>query len=519
MAKKSIWFISSFLCGVFLSSHYNSFSLNSSLVLFLIFLNVILFFVFPLKRRFVPLLIISFILGFLYPSLFQKINEKHILDYFAENNIALEYKGRINSLPLQKTSHQELKVEILSLTKFPEETISTTALVKAPPGNELFYGETIAFSAIPKKPEVFSTDSGKTFDYPHYLEKDGIFYLMKTSSVESLAPPKKNILFYLYKLKQSFLKKIYKELPRPQSSLLAGVLLGEKTALGTAVEESFRDTGLMHIVVLSGYNVSLVIMAIMILLAPLPLSVRSLLASLGIITFALLVGAGPTVIRASIMAFFIVLGTLLGRDYHVERGLLLAGFLMVLYNPLTLYFDLSFQLSFLATYGLIIFPPLLEKYFLWVPQFLYFRESLIATISAQIMVIPLIMYTMGNVSLISPIVNMLVLFMVPIVMLLGFIMVISSFIFPFITSFFSFLSLIGLSYILFLVDFFSKIPLAHTEIPAFPFWILVFLYSMIFFCYQEKQIYKIKMIMLYFSHGKTYYYDFWKIRKWKEQYR
>jgi len=272
---------------------------------------------------------------------------------------------------------------------------------------------------------------------------------------------------------------MYRYIHEPKSGLLAGILFGEKSALDDKMERDFRTVGLMHIVVLSGYNVSLVIQVFSKTLRFLPLAIRSALSVLAIAAFAILVGAGPTVIRASIMAVFIVLAGFTHRRYHITRALFIAGICMVIWNPKILYFDISFQLSFLATYGLIVFAPYFEKKFSFLPKSFAIRDSAIATISAQIIVMPLIIYSIGEFSLISPVVNVLVLFAVPMAMLFGFLTGVIGLISGALATVLSVVASYLLAYQLWIVSLFANIPFATIVFPKFHWLIMLFMYGLI----------------------------------------
>lgn len=487
--KNFISILFGFLSGVFLASYFLNFFLNFSLLIFLLFLFGITFFLLKGEHRYLIYFCVSLLIGALF---FQsKLNppEKTRLDYFVQNNIELEYQAIIESRPIEKPDSVSMVIKILSSPQLPGEELGVRALLRTYEQLDFKYGQEIKFRAALSFPENFETDNGRYFNYVYFLEKDKIFYTSKATGVTIVRETEEGFISSLYELKDSVLDTMYRLLPKTEASLLAGVLLGEKTALGESIEENFRNTGLMHIVVLSGYNVSLVILAVMFVLSPLPRFVQAMVSLVGIVCFALLVGAGPTVVRASIMATFIVFGQLLGRSAHVERGMLLAACLMVLWNPWVLYFDISFQLSFLATYAIIVFPDILEKYFLWIPKIAMLRESFVATLSAQIMVAPLILYYIGDFSIVAPVVNALVLFMVPIVMFVGFIMVCISWILPLLNPIFVFVSLYGLRYILFVVDIFSKLPFASFQVKPFSF-IYVFMWYLLvfFFVYRIKKI-------------------------------
>ncbi len=473
--------IGAFLAGVFLASFYPLQFLSLPLFALLSLLLLVAILILSPKNNFFALfLFLGFFLGFLYCSFFLKNPEQRNLDVFTGTGEELCFQGEVISRPLLRKGKQKAEVQVHHICELPEYEFKAKALVSFPQVKNLHYGESIRFSAQVEKPLPFSGDGGRVFGYPKYLQKDGIFYLMRARQVQVVGQSRKGVIYFLYTLKDRLLGQMKKILPQESYALLAGVLLGEKTALGTYREEQFRDTGMMHIVVLSGYNVSLVVLAVMFFLRPFPLIFRSLVSILFIVLFALAVGAGPTVVRASLMAIFLVFGRVFGREYRIERGLLIAAFFMVIYNPLILAFDISFQLSFLATYALIVLPPLIEPYFKWFPNFLFMRDSLVATLSAQLFIAPLILYRMGSFSIVSPLVNMLVLFMVPLVMLFGFLMVIFSFLIPALVLPFVALTNLGLSYILMVVEFFAQVPYASIQISSFSLLVMIFVYLLIF---------------------------------------
>ncbi len=490
--KKFLIYIFSFLGGVFFHSLFLSAHLSQNLLIFILMLVFILFFSGKEFLRVSAYALIIFFLGSLRFDLALHPEQKHALDSFVQEKIEIPLEGEIVGRPVRERGQQSFPIELHALVLGNHrEPIQTSMQVKTYDVQEFQYGQVVQFRVVPQIPGRFETEGGRTFDYEHFLEKDGIYYIGKPQQLRILQEPKKNILSSLYTFKDKLLKHINRYIPKPESSLLAGVLLGEKTALSDELEEDFRTTGLMHIVVLSGYNVSLVIIAVMFLLAFLPLYTRSFIAVLSIVAFALLVGAGPTVIRASLMALFVVLAKVVGKPYYIERALLLAGAFMVLYNPWVLFFDISFQFSFLATFGLIALMPLFEKWLSFVPHFLAFRESAAATLSAQVMVMPLILYYIGDFSVISLVVNMLVLFMVPVTMLLGFVTAVFGFISSTLAGMVAIPTTLSLAYILHIVQFFAHIPFAKFFVQKFSFvWIILYyvLLARFLSCKQEKDL-------------------------------
>ena len=145
-----------------------------------------------------------------------------------------------------------------------------------------------------------------------------------------------------------------------------------------------------------------------------------MLATIGIILFAILTGASATVVRAAIMGILLLWARETGKIYQALSALIFAAFLMIVINPKVLRFDASFQLSFLATFGLIFLVPRIEKYFTWFPNFWRLRENLVSTISTQIFVMPLLISMGGSFSWVMLPANLLILSAIPLSMFLGF---------------------------------------------------------------------------------------------------
>jgi len=352
-------------------------------------------------------------------------------------------------------------------------------LVKTDRYAAVSYGDLVAITGELSKPESFATDLGRTFKYPQYLHARGVSYTVSFADVSVLASGQRNIFITkILETKQLFMRSIEAVIPEPQVGLAEGLLLGVKQALGDELEAVFRKTGIIHIVVLSGYNVMLVVIFITYVLSyVLPYRARVPFGILAIICFAVLVGLSATVVRASIMASLILFARATGRTYAVMRALCFAGVIMILINPYLLVYDVGFQLSFLATLGLIFLAPYIEHTLQQVPNFLQAREFLTATVATQIFVMPILLYSIGEFSVVSVVVNVLVLPMVPIAMLLTFITGMVGLVSLNLALLLGFVTTVSLSYILTVAEFFAQVPFASFTVQAFPFWIVIVSYG------------------------------------------
>jgi competence protein ComEC len=171
-----------------------------------------------------------------------------------------------------------------------------------------------------------------------------------------------------------------------------------------------------------------------------------------------------------------------GRNYDVARALILAGVFMILLNPFVLVYDVSFQLSFIATVAVIFFSPKIEKYFLWVTPCLGLRDIISVTCAAYIFVMPFILYKMGNLSLVALPANVLILPFIPFTMILGFLTGFAGVIWYILAIPLGYLSYFFLHYELSVISFFSNMPFAALSIPDFPFIFVLLIY--IYFIYR-----------------------------------
>ncbi len=354
-------------------------------------------------------------------------------------------------------------------------------LVRAPRYSEYNYGDSVHLAGILKRPESFVGDTGRIFEYDTYLQSQGIGYTISYPEItklgEKMGNPTKQALF---DLKQVFIARLSTLLPEPHVSLLAGLLVGSKQAMGQELIDDFRTTGVIHIVVLSGFNITIVVYFVMSILSRLGRRTAGMVSALFILAFAIMTGAGATVVRASIMALLVILARLTGNQAATLRMLCVAGVIMVAWNPLILVYDPSFQLSFVATLGLILLSPYVEKIISRVPNSSWapFRELLAATIATQIMVTPLLLWMMGTFPTYSLFANFLILATVPWVMLSGFLAGTISLISSHVAFAFTTVTYIILSYELGVVDIFAHLPYAEFTLPPFSVWWVVIIYSL-----------------------------------------
>ncbi|MFA5751365.1 MAG: ComEC/Rec2 family competence protein, partial [Candidatus Paceibacterota bacterium] len=393
--------------------------------------------------------------------------------------------GVVITEPDIRENNQKITVEIR------EGVEKTKILVSIGLEHYLYYGDEVTLSGKLEKPENFliGDDGERYFDYVSYLKKDEIFYTMSYPSIEVLSSNNASkFKSALFNIKNKFLNVINISIPKPESILLGGLILGERSGFSEEVRENLINTGTIHIVALSGYNVTIVAEWIIKIFREifffLPRYASTSAGVVGIILFVIISGGGSTAIRAGVMAILALLARLTGRTYTAGRGLLLAGVLMVFFNPFVLVFDVSFQLSFLATFGVIFLVPRYEKYFKWI-RWKWLADIVCTTTVVYLFVLPFILYKMGNLSLVAIPANILILPFIPITMGLGFMTGLLGNLSVYLSAPFAKLSYFLLHYELSVVNIFAMVPFATHSIQTFsPILVLVFYVLVVSFSFR-----------------------------------
>lgn len=249
-------------------------------------------------------------------------------------------------------------------------------------------------------------------------------------------------------LRASLDQRIQSHLPSPEAQLLSGIILGNKKDLPPEFKIALRDTSTLHIVVVSGQNLSLLTGLFLPLIGLLKKRTVLLISILAVILYTLLTGAEVPVIRAAIMASLAFMASFFGREKEGVWLLSLTAALMLLVNPRWI-LDLSFQLSFLATAGVIVVAPALFKFFNKIPLL---GADLAVTVGAQLLIIPIIAQNFHQISIVGILANLLVVWTIPFIMGLGAL----SLLLPFTII----LVEVMLRYFVYIVSFFANLPFA-----------------------------------------------------------
>jgi len=388
--------------------------------------------------------------------------------------------GEVFQEPDVREGSVRLSVRVASAAS--STPVHADVLAVAPAHTAVAFGDTVRIEGELRVPEDFDTGAGRTFKYRGYLAASGIGYQVEQAHVEVLHGPLHfSPLFYLtaaaIDVKQLFLRGMQRALPEPQAGLAGGITAGDKRGLGQELTDRFRNVSLVHIIVLSGYNITIVANALMAALAGLPRFVRFGAGGAVAIFFALMTGGASASVRAAIMAGIAMSAQVNGRIYRADRALVVAAVAMAAWDPFVVAFDPGYQLSVAATAGLIYLSPLITPWTAWITEKLGLREIFISTTSAQLAVLPLLLYQSGQLSLMALPANLLVLPIIPWSMLLSAIAALAGLLIPFTAPIIALPAHITLSYAIGVASFLGSLPFAALQIPAFGGWLLGAVYG------------------------------------------
>ncbi|MDO8240420.1 MAG: ComEC/Rec2 family competence protein [Candidatus Moranbacteria bacterium] len=392
--------------------------------------------------------------------------------------------ARLEKIIQLNQEKQNFSGEVI-ITKEPEIKDRTQKIVVRMENREKFlisifsydayeYGDKLKVSCTLEIPENFNG-----FDYRMYLAKDNILHLCKNPKIELLEKNQGSRAYaMILHFKDRLQEKIIKLLPAPQSGLLIGLILGGDDKLSKAVQDNFSKTGLTHIVAVSGYNVTIVAEYLMLLGIFLGLWRKQAFwfAIVGIFLFVVMTGFPASAVRAGVMGSLILWAMKNGRLSNAQNSIVFSAVVMLLINPLLLRWDVGFQLSFLATIGIVYFYPLIEKYSIKKNGIAFLSEILFLTLSAQAFVLPIILTDFQKLSVISPLANLLVLPIIPLTMLLGFLMVVLAFVFPPLATILAWLTFLPLKYETSIIEWMANLKFASVEVLNFSWGFVVIWY-------------------------------------------
>ncbi|MFH1967848.1 MAG: ComEC/Rec2 family competence protein [bacterium] len=459
-SSKTLFYLSlSFVVGIFINSLIK---VPHIFIWGFLFLGILIIFAqFVIRGN--PLVIGFCVLFFVLGILRMQISEFNVandrLSKLNDSEESIILTGTIIKEADIKDTSQKIKVKI--------DDFGSTVLVTTNRYPEYKYLDEVKITGKLQTPM-----ETQDFSYKNYLLKDHIYSVMYFPKIEIIGKARGSPVSAVYSgtlwLKEKMRKSIQNNFLPPQSSILEGVILGDKSAIPQDVKDKFRITGLSHIIAVSGLHIvvlSSIIMSFLLFFGlGRNLSFYAVVAF--IFAYVILVGLPASALRAGIMGVIYLLGQKLGRQAVGSRMIILAGAIMLLFNPLLLFYDVGFQLSFLAIFGLILLEPIIKNFIkLLINGFFKLKvkekhENVLSlftvTIAAQIFTLPIIIYNFGSVSFVSLFTNILILPIIYYVMFFGFLSSVAGVIFSSLGWLLSVPCYFLLTYVFWVVDVFSK---------------------------------------------------------------
>jgi competence protein ComEC len=269
----------------------------------------------------------------------------------------------------------------------------------------------------------------------------------------------------------------------PESSLGVGYLVGQRQLLPADFVLALQAAGLTHVVVASGYNLTILVRLARRLFEKTSKYLSALSSGLMIVCFIAITGISPSMSRAGLVSGLSLLAWYYGRRFHPIVLISIAMAVTVMINPSYAWGDLGWQLSFAAFAGVLILAPLMSRYFFGEKKINFIGQVLIETVSAQILTAPLIIASFGQISNIAIIANLLVLPLVPLAMLFTFIAGLCQIIVPYASVITAVPAEILLKYMVGVTNFFSELPWAISNVQFGAIGVLILYLLITLFCF------------------------------------
>jgi len=474
----------SLICGILFSYYITSFFLIIISILAFTFLVIMV--VLAKKRYLIPcvLILIFYITGCLQFKYLHNVSITRYSEYYGKK---VTISGCIYSLPEIKntTVNYVLKTDKIKLEGKTNNVKGKIIITQRADDKSalLTYGERVTVEGELTEPKGATNPGG--FDYKRYLAGKGIYasmFINKYSiSIESKNGGNPFVKAGIF-IRMKIVDIINRTLPEQQAGLLNGMLIGYRDGLTDEVEKAFSDSGLVHIMAVSGANIAFIILPFVFIFKKLkikPVLAHSLTIAV-VIVFVFITGFSPSVFRAAIMSITILVGRILRRETDTAAAIAFSAIVLLLMNPYNI-FDVGFQLSFSATISLVLFCRNINKIFerIHIPK--YIREALAVTVAAQVGVIPITAYHYNNICLISPLSNLLAAPTLELITILGSGMALTGFISINIAKIIGLVNCTLLSALLYITKTTAAIPYAVIKVITPPLPLIILYYCIVLY--------------------------------------
>jgi len=358
--------------------------------------------------RFEICLILIFTFTFVFVRVsyrrFLLVSESHINAYMNEE-VILTGKVTDRDIRSSKSNKYIIKIDNIVVTESyaPIDISNSKVLLKAFYIDYLEIGDVITMEC-----KLTTIINEYEFDYKEYLESKNIYSIINDNyRLMNISKREYSILSVVSNMREEVNKRLFSLIPSPHAELYMGILYGSGIPISEELNEGMSNIGITHIIAVSGYNISLLLLSSEKLSYLFGRRLYSFIAVFLIVFFVLFVGIGNIpVLRAGIMCLFYLIASLIGRKKNTFVILVLNIFVLMVFN-INIYKYISFQLTFASTIGIMLMCKFYKKVFKILPDI--FLEDFSSTISALSYTIPIILINFGKISLIAPVANLIIL--------------------------------------------------------------------------------------------------------------
>jgi len=349
-------------------------------------------------------------------------------------------------------------------------------------------------SLIEFNSKIFLYESFNWFDYNKYMLSKDIYFKTYPYNYEKIWVNKKNIIIKMVEnLRNNMLEIINMIYTKDEAIFLWWILLWARENMPKELSTNFNNSWLTHLIAVSWFNITIIIIFFWYIIRLFPNYLKVILMSLIIFLFTILVWYWAAVIRASIMwiIWYIVIAS--WRQWNILSIIILTLVLMVSFSPLSINYDISLHLSFLAVLWIIYSQKYIESIFNFLPNIFEIKTAFCLTISAMIFTLPIMLFNFWQVSIISPLSNLLVIWTIPIAMLFWFLSIILYYINPILWIIIGYIAWILLKWDILIVNYFWSSIYSTIK---YDFWEYRWYYELLYF-------FMLTFIILWFKKIKT----------------
>lgn len=349
---------------------------------------------------------------------------------------------------------------VTALDDIALEDQNIRTLVRIPSNFVLVIWDKIRYTS-----KIYMIENFDRFEYQNFMLSKNIYFRSYGSTFirlwEWYVPEIFIIFFHFREYLLSILSELY---PKEEKIFLGWILLWAREDIPDDLKTAFNNSGLTHFIAVSGFNITLLVIFFWYIFRYFPVWLRTISIIVSIILFTILVGFSAPVIRAAIMGILWYLVLASGRTPKSLTIVLITAFFMVLISPLTLNYDVSFHLSFLAVIWIIYTQWFFKKVFGFLPEFFAIREAFVLTLAALSFTLPIMVFNFWQVSLFAPFANIAVTWTIPIAMFFGFLSLIGYIIYAPSGYFIWYIDWVFLKYDIMMVYFFWGLDFAILEL-------------------------------------------------------